>query len=1015
MLKLLKVSASHEDLFVERYDRLLGWALQLAEHDRDLAEDMVHDAFVHFAAITRPDLSAIQNLDAYFYASLRNLHISQQRRASRVRFQQLSIVEYESAATGLRTLDQRDAITLQDELRRVCQYACARKQTAKIASVLILRFFHGYYPSEIARVLRSARPAVDKALQLARGEAKIALTDPKALGFRDSIPQVDLMPARMARPAADLLSELQAMIFAARHGECPSRSEHKEFYGALEATPMDCERLAHVVSCVKCLDQINTMLKLPSLAERNPADSSGKDSSGPGGSGTAGSGAGGPSPKSRIRKGRDRAREAFEHRPQELCVSVNGYIQGAQKVASEVSELDLSANLAEDVNFVEVFSEQGIRLLLLNAGEPPPHGADVQKSRAELSDGRTLELTLQFRSSWPNLHLVYSDPNFKAVEELDANALEHSENRRSQIRGQRSVEARDGNLSLFGSELITERESLSNGFAGIVSRLRSGVFGSGFFLRPGVVTALLGLIAMAVVISLHVRRAPLSTVSSATLFAQSIAAENAVAARADQVVHRTINVEESVVATGRVPQLLSHRKIDLWQSGAQALAALRVYDQQSQLVNGQWSRAGSSRVLLHHGAKLQPAPGRQISESSIRFEDIWQVVPSAKVFASLLEHDDKASVTETQTEYTINYQRDVDVDGLQRATLVLNRPELRAVRQTLWIKQGNEVREYSFSESSFEVRPVGAVAPSVFEPDAELLSSAKPETGNPKPETYTSTLPLASIPAAATANLELEVVRQLNQVNAFLGEQINVERTSEGLLNVKGIVETDERKSELLQALSSFRSDPAVKIDITTVAEVLKRQRQSSSGLVTTSEVASGKGETPVEADLRQYLSKRGVPTEQLNQEIQRFSSRVLNHSFQARRHALALKQIAERFSLEDLRSLDPPAMGKWQAMISQHARALQQETSSLRRELEQAFPALAAGNEGGIDVASDEAIVRAAQRLFAVAVDNDERVRHSFAVYAGGAGLAPIKTAQFWQSLGNAERIAQAIQNRQP
>ncbi|HEY2975526.1 MAG TPA: hypothetical protein VGJ48_23635, partial [Pyrinomonadaceae bacterium] len=689
------------------------------------------------------------------------------------------------------------------------------------------------------------------------------------------------------------------------------------------------------------------------------------------------------------------------HRPQELCVSVNGYIQGAQRVASEVSELDLSANLAEDVNFVEVFSEQGIRLLLLNAEEPPPSGADTQKSRAELSDGRTLELTLQFRSSWPNLHLVYSDPTFKAVEALDAAALEH-------------LDPTDGAIptrSFFASSLATK----SNNFAGLLFRLRNDVFGSGFFLRPGVVTALLGLIAIAVVISLHVRRPPLSKVSPATLFAQSIAAENALGARADQVVHRTISLEESAIVTGSSPQLLSRRKIDLWQNGAQAVDALRVYDQQNQLVNGQWSRAGSSRVLLHHGAKVQPAADRQISESSIRFEDIWQVVPSAQLFANLLEHDDKASATETSTEYTINYQRGVDGDGLQRATLVLNRPELRAVRQTLRIKQGNEVREYSFSESSFEVRPVGAVAPSVFEPDPELLSSAKPETGNAKIETETSPLPVTPISPSASADLEVEVVSQLNQVNAFLGEQIKVERTPEGRLSVKGIVETDERKGELLQALSSFRSNPAVKIEIATVAEVLKRQRQSSSASAATSEVASGKGESPVESELRPYFSKRGIPAEQLNQEIQRFSSRALSHSFQARRHALALKQIAERFSLEDLRSLDPQAKAKWQAMLAQHARALQQETAALRRELESAFPPLGTAKTGGADISSDEALVRASQQLFAVAVDNDEKIRRSFAVYAGASGVVPVKTAQFWQSLGNAERIAQAIQNRQP
>jgi len=58
------------------------------------------------------------------------------------------------AETGLRTIDPRDQIQVHDELRRVYQYACARKETSKAGSVLILRFFHGYYPSEIAKLLR---------------------------------------------------------------------------------------------------------------------------------------------------------------------------------------------------------------------------------------------------------------------------------------------------------------------------------------------------------------------------------------------------------------------------------------------------------------------------------------------------------------------------------------------------------------------------------------------------------------------------------------------------------------------------------------------------------------------------------------------------------------------------------------------------------------------------------------------------------------------------------------------
>src|SRR5262249_44285261 len=99
MLRELKPSPSrhsHEEVFIERYARLRSWSLQLSENDRDLAEDLLHDAFIRFT-LARPDLEAIQNLDSYFYGMLRNLHLLQVRRLVRNRLQQLSIIEYDSA------------------------------------------------------------------------------------------------------------------------------------------------------------------------------------------------------------------------------------------------------------------------------------------------------------------------------------------------------------------------------------------------------------------------------------------------------------------------------------------------------------------------------------------------------------------------------------------------------------------------------------------------------------------------------------------------------------------------------------------------------------------------------------------------------------------------------------------------------------------------------------------------------------------------------------------------------
>src|SRR5260370_37339169 len=104
MLRPASLPEDHEDLFVARYPRLLRWAERLTEGQRAVAEDLVQDAFVQFT-VKRPRLAAIENLDDYLYAMMRNLHISQVRRASQSQTTQLLISDYDTAHMGLRLLD----------------------------------------------------------------------------------------------------------------------------------------------------------------------------------------------------------------------------------------------------------------------------------------------------------------------------------------------------------------------------------------------------------------------------------------------------------------------------------------------------------------------------------------------------------------------------------------------------------------------------------------------------------------------------------------------------------------------------------------------------------------------------------------------------------------------------------------------------------------------------------------------------------------------------------------------
>src|SRR4030095_6287454 len=142
-------------------------------------------------------------------------------------------------------------------------------------------------------------------------------------------------------------------------------------------------------------------------------------------------------------------------------------------------------------------------------------------------------------------------------------------------------------------------------------------------------------------------------------------------------------------------------------------------------------------------------------------------------------------------------------------------------------------------------------------------------------------------------------------------------RTTGGALRVAALVETEERKAEMLRALGPITNKPAVKIDVRTVAEAVRHeQKEAKSPEVAVREVEVANGRIPADLELRTYFSARLVGSEAVDQEISRYASRVMGHSRQALLEASALKRLFERFSAEEIRALAPEARDKWLAMV---------------------------------------------------------------------------------------------------
>ncbi len=994
---------------MQRYERLLGWALQISDQDRARAEDLVHDTFIQFT-LSQPALDNLYNVDGYLYTMLRNMNLSQIRRTVRLRDAAPSLADFDSAELGIRTIDPRNQIQVREELRLICQYACARKNSSKAGSVLMLRFFHGYYPSEIARILRTTPAAVDQWLRIARREVRLYLSDRESLNFIGATEDIAISYPGTSSQTDDALAQLLAAIFSTPRTACLSKDDLRENFSLRVSAALDNKILSHITTCAHCLDEVNRILHLPPLSERHPAERLGPDRDSNGGDGPKGPGSG--SAAAFTKRSRRQLKEVIEHRPAELRIAVNGFVLGAQKVSSEVSELSLSISQTEKIGFVEVFSEQELRLMFLSI-EPPPDGQAEYSRRVDLSDGRTLELALRFSDTWPNLYVIYRDPALGNGSIPDS-ALDTAT---APIPAQPMAEHNVPSVKSFQNRLIA-----------FVAWVRA--FDPRCFLRPAPVTVLIALLMLAAVAVRH-WRAPAPPLTAAGLLQSASVAEDTAAARSDQVLHRTISLEERS-STG---SLIARHRIDVWQSGERGITARRLYDERGTLIAGDWRRSDGVQTLYHHGQRpqIKPVPQGGAGAQAINFDNVWQFLPSAKEFSSLIGETATAHVDEQQNIFVISFSAKSADDSapsaststpsavksvirLVKATLTLSKTDLHPTEETLLIQAGDEAREYRFVETSFERRPPNSVAPAVFEPDVELLGSDTGSRRRVDTETVTASpsLPVPASPVLATPALEVEVLRLLNQAGADLGEQINVTRTPAGQLSVQGVIDTPQRRDEILRALRPVVGNPAVHIEINTVAEAVRRQPQTSprSTAVTVEGVQPAANSIPVDADVRRYLSARGISDGQMDQEVQRFANRAISKSRQAMYHAAAMKRLAERFSPDELRTLDADARAKWLALIRQHARAFQGQSAAVRQELAPVFNVAASGGEASSDLRNTDALIRAVTHLFELSAANYNAIQSAFTISNAGSTSTRLKSAQFWRAMRDAESLAEKIAN---
>jgi hypothetical protein len=510
-------------------------------------------------------------------------------------------------------------------------------------------------------------------------------------------------------------------------------------------------------------------------------------------------------------------------------------------------------------------------------------------------------------------------------------------------------------------------------------------------------------------------KASLSPELTATVLLENArVAEKSVHQVADKARRRYIRLEERRSAEGAI---VAQRKIEVWENRASGLRAQRLYDDSNKLIAGTWQKADGSRTVYHHGSKPRPETASASPENVLlNLEDVWQLEPSASTFIALIGDPAATRVEETSTAYILicDKERGIGASRLLKATLTLNKSDLHAIEQTLLVQRGNELREYRFVVASDEVVPKNA---SAFEIEPELIGGAR-QFGRPgdwaNRDLTSSRVPPTPgtlTPAAASAELEVDVAYLLNQAKADRNEQVALTRSAGGSLRVEGIVDSQERKDEFLRALAPVSNNPAVKIEIRTIAEATQHRPPSGSVSVYAPEVTADT--IAADGELRAFFNKQ-APDGPVDERIRSYSSQLVNGAYRALFQVVELRKLTNRFANVDMRTVAPTARAKWLAMLREHANAFARENAMLRQQIKPVFfPGSSLQVTDEVSIQSDADLARAVEQLHTLVLSNNLAIRSAFTISVQSSAVA-IKSAAFWQSLLRAENLAERIMQYQ-
>jgi hypothetical protein len=310
-----------------------------------------------------------------------------------------------------------------------------------------------------------------------------------------------------------------------------------------------------------------------------------------------------------------------------------------------------------------------------------------------------------------------------------------------------------------------------------------------------------------------------------------------------------------------------------------------------------------------------------VTAHAINMQDkVWQHPPDTADFEQLAGGDRDLKLREVQDGYEVSFKRPATSEKglIVEGRLVIGNATMRPVAETLRVHDGDDTREYQFTELRYEVLRPEQVRASDFIPDSYDYGLHN------------------STNAGGDVRLTLQALQVLSNQPENIQAAVDLERHPDEGVDVTGVLPTGQETRSLIQSLRALRGGTTLKIDLHSANEPQTPRRVSTVELSPSMSIATDR--VPLDSMLRESPRvQSGLVGAESDEHVRQAAREIVTRSARVHRAAWAVSQIASRdFRSDELSAMSAQDRQLWLALLARPLMICDAELSAIAVTLTQ-------------------------------------------------------------------------------